>query len=377
MVKLADTPGIGQRAKELLDAVGYGTAPALAAADVAQLLAELKKANDVLRIMPKPPAKSTLTRWIREARKVSQAAAREAEAPEAPVKSRPAPATPREPDKEPTRLVNFEADPAVDEMLENAPVALPLPGRVFIDLGLGVSEIVSGILLTRAAGDLEISVEAKPPPKAPAGPRVQLESRPRLMVEISAPVRRGLDVTKLRTVTEVKAQQEEAVANEEQADQRTEHFHGDHLRGPREETNRGKSPSSRKFIRGVLHPQPWKLRIGALAALGCAFLVPLAVPAGVLLLLSDVVPEKFSWVPGWFLLFPAILPLFGVLYFTVGFSGKCRVCGQRVFVPRRCRRHAKAHHVRWIGHIVPTGLHLLLFQWFRCIFCGTPIRLKE
>jgi hypothetical protein len=30
-----------------------------------------------------------------------------------------------------------------------------------------------------------------------------------------------------------------------------------------------------------------------------------------------------------------------------------------------------------LGYILPTSFQLLIFHWFRCMYCGTSIRLKE
>lgn len=377
MPKVSDIPGIGERAKELLEAAGYEDAAGLAKANEAALLHELAKANEVLGIMRKVPAKSTVTRWLREARKLVGVKAAVEVAADAEVAAEPA--APAEPE----RVVNYEVDPVVVEMIDNAPVALPLPARMLVERGLGVGDIASAILLNRAVGDLELRVDTKVP-AIPADVR-EREFRPRGMVEMNTPVRRGIDITKLRAVKDLRTAGETGVTAPAPVATGPERIQGkpperdrlDLLRTPREETNRGRNPSSRTYIRGVLHPHPWKLRAGAMAAIGCFALVPVAVPAAVLLLLSDVSPGNFGWVPWWFLLFPVMLPVFGVLYFTVAFGGKCRICGQKLFVPHRCLRHVKAHHIPVIGYIIPTSLHLLVFQWFRCIFCGTPVRLKE
>ena len=61
----------------------------------------------------------------------------------------------------------------------------------------------------------------------------------------------------------------------------------------------------------------------------------------------------------------------------LGIGGKCRICNQRLFVPRRCHKHAKAHHIKFVGYVLPLSVHLLLFHWFRCTYCGTAVRLKK
>jgi hypothetical protein len=106
-------------------------------------------------------------------------------------------------------------------------------------------------------------------------------------------------------------------------------------------------------------------------------LFPIGVIAGFLLPLSDLLPLYFGWVPTWFLVFPASLPLVGIAYLIWGMGGSCRICGQKQFLPKVCLKNSKAHHIRGLGHIVPVCIHMLLFKWFRCTYCGTPVRLKK
>jgi hypothetical protein len=105
--------------------------------------------------------------------------------------------------------------------------------------------------------------------------------------------------------------------------------------------------------------------------------LPAAVISSGLLLLSDQLPERFGWVPSWLLIFPILLPVIGVAWLIWSSGGSCRVCGQKLFVPRSCLKNVKAHRLPGLGYILPLCLHVLLFHWFRCTHCGTPIRLKK
>jgi hypothetical protein len=149
------------------------------------------------------------------------------------------------------------------------------------------------------------------------------------------------------------------------------------IRGPRVETNRGRDPRSRFYIRGVLHSHPISLIAGAFFTLVLWFLLPLAIISSVLLLLSREMSADFGWVPKWILAFPVGLPVCGLAYLFWGVNGRCRICGQKMFVPRMCLKNSKAHHVRGLGYIIPVCIHILLFKWFRCTYCGTPVRLKK
>ncbi len=149
------------------------------------------------------------------------------------------------------------------------------------------------------------------------------------------------------------------------------------IRTPRETTNRGKDPNSRRYIRGVLHTHPWSLRIGAVFSLLLLMNLPLAIISAFLLLISQEKPDMLPWVPEWILAFPLALPIVGLGYMIWGFNGKCRICTQKLFVRKAALKHVKAHRLPGLGYVIPLCFHLLLFSWFRCSSCGTPVRLTK
>ena len=149
------------------------------------------------------------------------------------------------------------------------------------------------------------------------------------------------------------------------------------IRTPRVATNKGRDPRSRWYIRGVLHSHPRSIYLGAVATLLVIIMIPLAMVASALLLASVELPERFGWVPEWLLAVPVALPLFGIAYLIFGLGGSCRICGQKLFTHRSHLKNSKAHHVRGLGYILPLCAQILLFRWFRCTHCGTPVRLKE
>ncbi len=134
------------------------------------------------------------------------------------------------------------------------------------------------------------------------------------------------------------------------------------------EANLGKKLYSRRYIRGVLHPQVARVRLAAFVTLMTLILIPASFVAAGLVLL------EFS---KWLLLIPGAFLIFGLLYFMIAKSLKCRICGQPLYSPKSCLRHDKSHRIPLIGYILPTCLHALFFHWFRCTYCGTSIRLKE
>jgi hypothetical protein len=141
------------------------------------------------------------------------------------------------------------------------------------------------------------------------------------------------------------------------------------------ELNAGKKLHSRSYIRGVLHPTPGRVKLGGFFAFFTIILFPLNFVAGALALTLFQDWELLQKL--WLLAVPVAFLLFGLFYLAVSRPVKCRVCGQPIYVHKACRRNPKAHHVPLLGYILPTIVHLWLFHWFRCMYCGTSVRLKE
>lgn len=136
-----------------------------------------------------------------------------------------------------------------------------------------------------------------------------------------------------------------------------------------EKTNRGISPNSRRFVRGVLHHTPRQVILAAFFALT----IRLAVVAGVITMALFVfgLVEKDAL---WGLL---AIPLLGLGYLATLRKARCRVCGVQEFVPSGARKHIKTHRILFLGPIGSTAVHVLIFKWFHCMFCGTAIRVKK
>lgn len=353
MPALYEIPGIGKGSLELLDAAGIRDVAHLTQQDPDKLVAELQRANEVLGISKRAPGIATVDKWI------SAAIDLLGEQPVAPGPDSNAP-------------VNYEANAEVADMLERSPYAIPLPGKVMMGKRLGVSDVPAGLLLNRYSGDLDVRVGDPAEPKsevpgrrAPASVGQRVTNQPgRRQFEassgkttVSESQNRGTRVPKSKV-----GHEEDRVAL---------------IRAPREATNRGKDPNSRRYIRGVLHSHPWSLRIGAVFTLLLALNLPLAIISAFLLLISRENPGLLPWVPEWILAFPVALPLVGIGYMIFGFGGKCRICTQKLFVHKGALKHVKAHRLPGLGFVIPLCLYLLLFSWFRCSSCGTPVRLKK
>lgn len=131
----------------------------------------------------------------------------------------------------------------------------------------------------------------------------------------------------------------------------------------------------RSFKRGVPHPRPFFLLFSAVIVI-IGRLLLLAMVIGVPVALYPAVTKgDHSWlwamlwvVGGWL--------FFGVLYALFPLRARCRVCTNHIFFSKNCIKNSKAHRLPIIGMPSSLALHMLLFSWFRCMYCGTAIRIK-
>jgi hypothetical protein len=352
MSELNQIQGLSEASLQLLEASGIDTIAELAALDAGHLVAELNLANETLSLLKRLPDKADVSHWITQAMAI--------------VGAEPTADTP--PEIEPA--VNFEANPEVAEMLARAPCAIPLPGEIMMGKGLRVSDVPAGILLNRYSGDLDVRIGSSTPPKPELPTRRKssdLESFSKslpsqVFTSIAAQPATPAKEKGTRVPGSKSGHEEDRIAL---------------IRAPRAETNLGKDPDSRQFIRGVLHTHPWHLRFGAVFSLLLLANLPLAVASAFLLLASEEKPEIFAWVPQWSIAFPIALPITGLGYLLWGLTGKCRICNQKLFTRKGALKHVKAHRIPGMGFVFPLCLHLLAFNWFRCSSCGTPVRLKK
>jgi len=425
MSDLLNIEGIGSQEVELLQATGWTDLESVAKADVDLLTRELTAANAMLKIISRTPERRKVERWVASAARLldpSATPAKHGSRSKAAVSTPPVEAPAVSPAKEKRRRirksagpvsdplpdllpvaeevaapvedtageagllavsgpVNYEAEPDVQEMLAAAPLAIPIPARMLAEKGIAPNEIAVAALLNRALGDLEVRVSVEKPdrkdiPNSPGGGRRSIATASVQVSDIGFSMgRRGFDPSKVRTIEEAQGEAPPVRAASTKAGMEDDRIAL--LRAPRPETNKGRKPGSRFYIRGVLHDQPLKVWFGGLFAVLLQLSIPLAVIAAPLLILSGEQPEKFQWVPKWIIAFPIAVPVLGLLYILVSARAKCRVCAQRLYVPKHCLKNRKAHHLPMLGHIGALALHVMTFKWFNCTFCGTSIRIKK
>ena len=130
---------------------------------------------------------------------------------------------------------------------------------------------------------------------------------------------------------------------------------------------------SRWVRRGVVHPRPFHTWLGAVVSL----LWRIAIVAGVLGFLYFVfqVENQSAYtaeVIGGFV----ILLILGCMQLHFAGRSRCRICSCNLYHSKNCLKNRKAHHIFGLGYVGSLSLHLLIFGWFRCMYCGTAIRLK-
>jgi hypothetical protein len=143
--------------------------------------------------------------------------------------------------------------------------------------------------------------------------------------------------------------------------------------GPAKLTQTKGQALARTTVRGVLYPWPLKAILGALVAVG--WRLGLLVSCVALPYVSFVhgdnevrpIGETMIWLGG--------LALLGVLHLWFINHARCRVCSCHLFFSKRCFKNSRAHLIPGLGYVTSLALHLLLFRWFRCMYCGTAIRL--
>ena len=348
MIRIGRIDGIDEDSLALLEAAGFQNAASLARITPIALQQELAGANHLLRIVPSVPEPSILGQWIDKARELTGVGEMVPEGPSAHA---------------------ADVRPAVLEMLKAALVAIPLSARSLVEKNLGVNDVPSAVPINdftpRLVGQSAV-VSQRAADVTAASEFVKLSKTGSAKFEIHAARLRSTE-----DYTDPSAPAIEIQPQKDDVDRLTL------LRTARKETNKGRNPKSRRYVRGVLHTNPLRIYCGALVTLLMMLIIPLAAAATFLLLFSSYQPKFSPWAPSWLIALPIALPIIGVFYMFFANESSCRICCQKLFIPKLHRKNSRAHHVKMLGYILPLCIHIILFRWFRCTHCGTPIRLKE
>lgn len=328
---LLDSQVISGDNAQLLGAVGVETLAALSQSDPGSLLEEIENANTHLGLVEQLPNLSQLVTWIDEAR---------------------------------NRLDEAESTPVtrLDEVVELIPIsvakAYPVSKESILKNKIEVGDVpvMDEFLEGR---DLYVEEVRK------------IDSEP---FELKATVREISSKTPAKKISS-KEDIRESISGSEKSEveplERNQEFDLRKMATPK--LNVGRTLYSRAYIRGVLHPQPFRVKLGAFLSVLTIVLIPLSLMAGGALLFFKDDHELVIWSAA----IPAVLVILALMYLMFARPVKCRVCGQPLFQAKSCRRNPQGHHIPFLGYILPTSFQLLIFHWFRCMYCGTSIRLKE
>ena len=128
----------------------------------------------------------------------------------------------------------------------------------------------------------------------------------------------------------------------------------------------------RTMRRGVVYPAPVLLVFGAIIALVWRVAMLAAIVAVPWLLVAVPRPSVYKVE---ILSAIGILVALGLTQLILMHRIRCRICTCHLFWSRNTVKNRKAHLIPGFGYTASLALHLLIFQWFRCMYCGTAIKL--
>jgi len=129
---------------------------------------------------------------------------------------------------------------------------------------------------------------------------------------------------------------------------------------------------SRWVRRGVVHPRPVHTWLGAVVSLLWRMAALAGVVAFLWLITSSRQPSAHTdKVIACF----AVLFVLGCMQLHFAAHSRCRICSCNLYYSKNCHKNRKAHLIPGLGYVASAALHLLIFGWFRCMYCGTAIRL--
>ena len=292
---LLDSQVISGDDAQLLGAVGVETLEALSQSEPENLLDEIENANSHLGLVEQLPNLDQLVIWINEAR---------------------------------NRLDEAESTPVtrLDEVVELIPIsvvkAYPVSKESILKNKIEVGDVP---VMDEFLEEKDLYVEEVR--------KIDSETS-----EIKATIREISPNTPTRKISS-KEDIRESISGTEKAEveplERNQDFDLRKMATP--ELNAGRKLHSRTYIRGVLHPQPFRVKLGAFLTVLTLILIPLSLMAGGALLLFKDDHELVIWSAA----VPAVLVILALMYSMFARPVKCRVCGQPLFQAKSCRRTPK------------------------------------
>lgn len=319
---------------ELFEAAGYLDVDAFRANSVEQMHAELERANTMLNLVDELPTVEEIESWRKQIAGGSESDPNDVV--EALVV--------------PQEVTSVESEELIDKEDAEIPFAQPLSRKFIAKHHILVDDLPE---LGETVSSMKVVQKAELPQQKKA-----------LVEKLSPTAGADLEKQKLRSIDDARGEKVHVSALP------TKNGKVDRTKVVSPEVNEGVDPHSRKYIRGVLHNDPIGTSFGAYA-----FVLTILLAISSLLPLLYIIFNREEYM--WGLLSPALFGVAMLLYIGSARKTSCPVCRQRQFSPKSCLKHNKAHHVRGVGYMLPTAVHLIYYKWFRCIFCGTSIRVKE
>lgn len=362
MRSFSDIEGIDSSIEELLEAAGYLTPATFTAATPEYIHAELAKANEMLDIVEVTPSLEDVSRWVEAVGGVKKSPR----------------ASYRALGDQAAAVGDDDDDGDGEDFVVVRPSAIPLSESFIEQNKVNVNSLPEAgteVPETRAATQAVIQRPEVEPEQSATVSSSQSKTavKPRSSSQDDRVRRRKLETEWAKKGA---IQRERVLSMEEfrQKGGNVAPLEGDNgqnvTKSVRRETNEGVDPESRKYIRGVLHTDPGKVRVGSYAILLVELLLILS-----FLPLPLIFVDKEVYL--WAVFAPILVIPAGLIFLLVARGAACPVCRQKQYVPKACRKHVKSHHIPVVGKMASTAIHIILFKWFRCIFCGTSIRLKE
>lgn len=351
MKPIHDVENMPPEAIELFEAAGYIDAKKIFDQKVSDITLELVKANNVLEIIGTTPTREMVLQWLQ------------------PLEAKYGIALEDD---------GLKVDPSMliePEDIINIPQSLPISEQYLKKNNIDLSDLPDGdmrftdkeqaraFVTNKKTATLSYDVLTD---QSLAVHSEQKEEEKTVLFDKPKSIRKESKILDMSRVLKMETFQNEGSHVTPIA--RSEDVHN--IKSVSKETNKGVSPQSKFFVKGVLHKDVSAFKSGCRWFIIVNILIFLSFALTSLVLYDK---EKFSWAVWAPML--AVLSIF--LYFGVVQRSKCPVCNQKQFAPKICLKHKEAHHWPIFGYMLPTAIHALLFKWFRCIFCGTSVRLKK
>jgi hypothetical protein len=357
MPGLTFIPGLSQSSARLIEAVGIDKPFALAQQDPAVLVRRLAEVNRQRRYLNVEPTLYDVCRWVENARALVESCAP------------PASHGIAGPPRVETGDFNMEDIPEVI-VLDEAPVPpsppppeLNRPARKSPEFGGKYVRRTSSETFEVASVDGLSDPAAVDPKTVPLKPQLIASNDPNRH-NPEADIWKDVDPRKFKDFTAY----ETGTRGIQPLPRDHDGAHSRHVARRDDE--------SRRIRRGVPYPRPWLLTFGALMVILWRVLF-LVVLVGTPLVLwpafvgmETAALLQFLWVIGLWLVVSGF-------YLYLATRIRCRVCTNHIFFSKRCFKNVKAHRVPCFGLVGSLAVHALVFGWFRCMYCGTAIRVKR